>query len=129
MKEKKRDQQSGQVLVVLLVFIAVATTVGIATTLLSAYSLSSASDAELAQTALDTAESGMENALLRLLRNPSYTGETLTLPTGVVTITVTGASTKTITATATAGGYLRSVVVQTSTTDGVTTVNSWRDQF
>jgi len=47
--------------------------------------------------ALANAESGAENALQRLLRDPGYTGESLTLPNGAATISVTGTMTKTIT--------------------------------
>ena len=39
----------------------------------------------------------LENAFMQLLRNPNYTGETVTLDGSVCTITATAGSTKTVT--------------------------------
>lgn len=38
----------------------------------------------------------LENAFMQLLRNPNYTGETVTLSGATCTITATGGSTKTV---------------------------------
>jgi hypothetical protein len=53
------------------------------------------------------AKAGYENALLRLLRDPDYTGETLTINGGSVTITVSGTDPKTITSIATKAGFTK----------------------
>ena len=77
----------------------------------------------------EMAESGAENALLRLLRDPSYTGETLTIDTGTVTVVVTGAATKTITSTATSGNFVRKVQVVAGYTNGIFSITSWQEVF
>lgn len=75
--------------------------------------------------AYSIAESGVENALLRLLRNPSYTGEVLTIGSGTATITVTGGTTKTIISKGTIGNFERSIQVVATYTNNVLTVTSW----
>lgn len=120
---------SGQALVVLLMFVTVAMMVGIAATLLSSYALSSTTRVEQAQSALDVSESGMENALIRLLRDPDYAGETLTLPDGVATITVTGLTTKTITSVGKVGSFVHTVTTSVTYSNGIYTITSWSDSF
>lgn len=129
MNRKFVHSQSGQALVVLLMFTTVATMVGIAATLLSSYALGATTRVELSQSATDVSESGMENALIRLLRDPFYSGETLTLPDGVATITVTGASTKTITSVGKVGDFIHTVTATVTYTNGVYAVTSWVDTF
>ena len=75
--------------------------------------------------AYSIAESGVENALLRLLRNPSYTGEVLTIGNGAATITVTGGPTKTIISKGKIGNFERSIQVVATYTNNVLTVTSW----
>lgn len=123
------QQSSGQALVVLLMFVTVAMMVSVAATLLSSYALSATTRLEQSQTALDVSESGMENALLRLLRDPFYGGETLTLPSGVATITVTGGSTKTITSVGTAGNFMHTTVATVLYSNGVYSITSWSDSY
>ncbi len=129
LKLRSHQSQSGQALVVLLVFITVATMVIYAATLLSVYSLTSASSSERTEVAVDVAESGMENAILRLLRDPFYAGETLTLPDGTATITVSGTTTKTIVSVGKVGNFTRSVTASVTTTNGILTLSSWTDSF
>lgn len=120
---------SGQALVVLLMFVTVAMMVGVAATLLSSYALSATTRVEQSQYALDVSESGMENALIRLLRDPDYAGETLTLPDGVATITVTGSATKTITSAGVAGSTIHTVTATVTYSNGIYTITSWADTF
>ena len=78
--------------------------------------------------ALETAESGAENALLRLLRNPVYGGETMTTDNGFAYITVADlGSGKTITSRGVTGEYSRSVEVRVSIANGVITITSWKE--
>lgn len=83
----------------------------------------------MATDALIVAESGAENALLRLLRDPSYTGETLTVGGGTATITVTGTTSKTILSQGRVGGSVRTVQVVTQTVDGILSVASWSEVY
>ena len=89
--------KSGQTLVLLLVFVAITITITSAAVAMMIINSQSGSRFELREITYTVAESGAENALLRLLRDPDYTGETLTIEDGTATITVTGSSVKTIT--------------------------------
>jgi hypothetical protein len=75
------------------------------------------------------AESAAENALLRLLRDPSYTGETLTIDGGTATIVVTGSGNKTIDVTTSVGSTVKTLRVQTTDVNGITTVSSWNEIY
>lgn len=79
------------------------------------------------QTALANAETGIENALLQLERDPNYTGETLSLASGNTTTSVTGTSTKTITAIGTAGQFKRTVVATATYSGSIITLTSWTE--
>lgn len=74
-------------------------------------------------------ESGIENALLRLIRNPDYAGETLQVGDISVVITVTGTTPKTITAVST---YENTEFISQATATYVQnqlTVTSWRTVY
>ena len=121
--------KSGQTLVLLLVFMTIAITVTTAAVVMIIVSSRSASALEQSQAAYSVAESGAENALLRILRDPSYAGETLTIGTGTATISATGADTKTILSVGSVGDFLRQVQVTASYIGGILTVTSWQEIF
>jgi hypothetical protein len=73
------------------------------------------------------AETGAEKALLSLLRDPSYKGETFNLDTGTVTATVSGTTTLTIDVAATNGDYVKRVEVKATYSNNVLTPSSWKD--
>lgn len=75
------------------------------------------------------AEGGAENAILRLLRNPNYTGETLQVGQGTTTITVTGTDPKTITTVGKIGNFTRQIQVIAGYTDNILTVTSWKEIY
>lgn len=78
------------------------------------------------ETALAIAESGTENAILRLLRNSNYTGETgLTIGGGQVEIAVTGTTTKTITTNVVFENVKRTVKADVAIVNGQLSVVSW----
>lgn len=122
--------KSAQALVMLLVFMAVAITITSAAVVIVAINSQTATSAEQSFAAYQMAEGGAENALIRLLRDPAYTGETLTSPQGGTTIiTVTGTNPKTIVATAAVGNFLRKIQVTATDDAGVLTVTGWAEQF
>ncbi len=83
---------------------------------------------ELSMMARTAAESGVENALLRLIRNPSYTGETLTLDGGrTATVTVASSSSEVITSAGSAGSVTRRVQATIQYNQGILTVVSWKE--
>lgn len=82
----------------------------------------------LGEEAVAVASTGAENAVLRLLRDGSYTGETnLPIGAGSATITVTGTTPKTITSTGTVSGMIRKIEVIVAIVNGQLTVTSWRE--
>jgi hypothetical protein len=96
------ELQKGQTLVTLLVFMVVAITVTSSAAMIILNNTLNASKAEQGTVAMTIAESGIENAMLRILRSSTYTGETLAVGQGTAIITVTtNGSTKTITSTGT----------------------------
>lgn len=122
--------QSGQALVMLLVFMVVAiimTTMAVALVIINA---TAASQVEQGDMALKLAESGAENAILRLMRNPAYTGtETFTIDTGQVTATVSGVNPIIISSQGRQGTFVRTASVSASFVDTVLTIYSWREAF
>ncbi len=126
----KNKFQNGSSLVMLLVFAVVATTVAAAAVAVMINVSQGISRLEGRILASQVAESGMENALLRLLRNPSYVGETLPVGTGTATITVTGDSaTKTITSIGRINNYLQTVQVIVTYNDTIMTISSWKESY
>lgn len=118
--------KKGQTLVTLLVFILVATvvtTTAVAVLLNTTRASSIIGDSTIAA---QIADSGAENALLRLLRDPDYPGETLPVGDGVATVTVTGTDPKTITSVGSIDNFRKTVQVTVTYTDNIMSVSSWR---
>jgi len=119
--------KKGQTLLILLVFMIIAITVTSAATTLIIVNSANTQKMEGGEVALHIAESGIENGLLRLLRNPNYTGENdLTIGGGTVDISVTGNNPYTITATGTSGIFTRIIQVVVNY-NGNMTITSWRE--
>lgn len=127
MKKSKSFYKKGQTLVTLLVFSVVALTVATSAVAIMINVAQGTNRVEGNIAALQIAESGAENALLRLLRNPSYTGETLQVGDGTAVITVTGTTNKTITAVGSLDSHEKTIQVVVSFTNGIMTVSSWRE--
>ncbi|TSC88141.1 MAG: Uncharacterized protein G01um101416_164 [Microgenomates group bacterium Gr01-1014_16] len=119
----------GQTLIFLLVFITMAITVTTAATLIIISNSQAASKLEQSLTAYAVAESGAENALLRLLRDPAYAGETLTIGGGIATISATGSNPKVILSKGAYRNFLRQVQVTANYVSGILTVTSWQEVF
>lgn len=84
---------AGQALVTLIFFTIIATTVTTAAVLVIATNSISGARFQEGAITYQIAQSGADNALVRLLRNPSYTGETVSVGSGNAIITVTGTGT------------------------------------
>lgn len=117
----------GQTLVVLLVFVAMAMAVVSAAVAVVISNTQSGSRYEVGQTALGLAESGAEEAMLLLLRDPAYAGGTLTTVDGAATISVSGSDPKTILSSAVVGETRRKIQVVAGYTAGILTVQTWRE--
>lgn len=123
------NMKKGQALILLLVFMALAIILTSGAVVVILLNSQGASKFEQSLIAYNLAEGGAENAIIRLLRDPGYTGETLTSATGQTTIVVTGVNPKTITSTAVAGNFLRKIAVVALDTSGILTVTSWTEVF
>lgn len=128
LKIEINNWQCGQALVTLLIFIVVALSITTAATVLIVNSSLSTTQLEESTLAHQVAESGMENALLRMLRNPAYAGETLTVGEGTATITVSGTNPKTITSVGRVGTHQRTVQV-VADYSSILNIVSWREVF
>ena len=85
------DYKRGQTLLMLMVFLIIAVTVTSAAASLILVNTANTQKMEGGTIAFQVAESGIENALLRLLRNPNYTGENdLPIGNGTADISVAG---------------------------------------
>lgn len=133
----------GQTLIMLLIFVIIVTTIITATVAVTMVNSAGASKFEQGFETQQMAESGVENAILRLLRDPNYSGTGYVAPSGgsgepaitignaTVTTVVTGAGTSslTITATATNGNFVRQTQATATYTGNVLTLTSWKDLF
>ena len=83
---------------------------------------------ELGAKALSAAESGAESALVSLLRNPSYIGETIQVDTTTTaTVTVSTASGVLISSTGISGQVTRKVTVTSHYNDINLVIDSWKE--
>jgi hypothetical protein len=120
--------KKGQALVILLVFMAVAVTVSTAAAMILMGAQKSTTSLEVSTDAYSVAESGMENALIRILRNPDYSGETLTVGDGIATISATGQG-ATVISTGRVGNYVRTIKVTAGFVNNILVVNSWQEVY
>jgi type II secretory pathway component PulK len=125
----QRKKNTGEALITLVVFVAVAVIVASSAVMIAANNIQGASKVSITEETLSIAEAGADNAILRLLRDPTYTGETLPVGNGSAVITVTGTTTKTVTSQSTYLGFRRSiqVVAQYASSSGVISVVSWKE--
>lgn len=130
--------KSGQTIVMLLVFMAVAITITTASVILSISNSQTNTRLQSSNEALAIAESGMENALIRLLRDPSYIGETnLPVGDGKVTINITNSGTcpvgqqnpTLITSTGVLGSYTRTVQAFGCFAGVIFNISSWQQIY
>jgi flagellar basal body-associated protein FliL len=120
-------KNKGQALVVLLFYMIIAITLSTTAVAVMVSNSLSVTQSEQNIQALEIAEAGAENALVRLLRVTGYTGETLTVGDGSVAVTVSGVNTKTITSVGTIASFSRTIRVTATITNGVLAVTSWSE--
>lgn len=124
---KSPHSQSGQALVPLLIFVIVGMIIISFTVSLVAVNSQNASRYLQGEQALSVADSGIENAMMRLLRDPEYAGGTVSIGSGQAVVTVTGTDPYTVTSVGSVGNFSRTVQVETSRVDGVLQVDSWQE--
>lgn len=119
--------QAGNALITLLIFVAVGITVTSGAVVVSVINTQGLSSVAQSERALHAAEAGAENAILRVLRDRTYTGETLTIGDSTVTITVSGTTTKTITSEGNYNDLRRTVQVDGTFTNGQLNITDWKE--
>lgn len=126
-KKTTFGEQKGSILIALLVFVVVGITMTSAAIMIMIDSTVISADTLIADQSLMVAESGVENAILRLLRDPSYTGEVMEIEDGRAEVTVTNAGTILINSTGIVGRTSRTVTVELIRELGVWRVISWKE--
>lgn len=121
----KKLTDSGQTIIALLIFMLVAMTITISATAVAIINVKSNNGLSSGQTALQIANSGVENAILTLEKNPSYAGETMTVGSGSATISVSGTTTITIVSVASLGKYQRTETATLTKTGSIYSLTSW----
>lgn len=121
---KSKMQQKGQAVVALLFFMTISIAIITAIVIIVLNNATAVSSLEQGNSAYYAAESGSQNALLRLIRDPSYSGETLTVDQGTVVIQVANGI---ATSTATVANSVRKVQVNTVYNNNIRTVTSWTE--
>ena len=120
--------QKGQTLVSLLIIIAVSV-LAVASAIVSASLSSTTGITTISNKVYYSAETGAEEALIKLLRNPDYPGETLDLDGVNVVVSVDSPSllTRVISSTATANSIKRRVEVSAEFLNNILTVTTWSE--
>ena len=128
MKKGTVFQNKGQTLVSLMSFMV--TAIIIITAAVAVIIINSKATSKFYQgiVSYDLAEAGIENAIIRLLRDPSYTGETLVLTDATIEIQVTGEGPYIIISTGTNGNFKRTIQATASYNDNILNISSWEEQ-
>ena len=127
----KRLDTHGQTLIALLIFMMLAITITVTSASITVINTQANTAYTSGDLALQAAETGAENALLRLERDPTYTGETMTINSSTTaTITISGTTTRTITVVgkvAGVGSFIRTIVVTATYSNNTFTVTNWAE--
>jgi len=116
----------GQSLVTILIVVIIALTLTAGAIMLTITNSIASSTYALGNQAYSVAESGAENAIIRLLRDKAYVGETLAVGDNTATITVSGINPYVIISAGRAGNFVRKVEVSLNYPDSIMTINSWK---
>jgi Tfp pilus assembly protein PilX len=125
MRKTRPNLKQGQALVVLIVFVAIATIIISSAVVVTIVNSRLAADQTLSANAFSAAEAGANEAVLSILRNPNYTGGTLTTGSAVATITVSGSSSKTIVSVGSASNFVKKVQVTGTYAGNNFTISGW----
>lgn len=121
----------GQTLITLLFFMIIAVTITSAAVVIIIVNSLSGMKLQEGTLAYEVAQSGAENAVLRLLRNPNYTGEVLTVGDGTATISVSAGLNNSYIATSSGqiGNFVRKVQIDATYMNNLFTVISEKEVF
>ncbi len=119
--------QRGQTLIILLIYMVIAIIVTTASIALVINSSRGTDKVYQGANSLDIAESGAETAMIKLLRDPNYIGETVTVGNGQAVITITGTNPKIIVSKGTLNNFTRTIQVIVDTSNNILTATSWKE--
>ncbi len=119
--------QQGQTLIILLIYMVIAIIVTTASIALVINSSRGTDKLYQGANSLDIAESGAETAMIKLLRDPNYIGETVTVGNGQAVITVNGTNPKIVVSKGTLNNFTRTIQVIVDTSNNVLTATSWKE--
>lgn len=120
--------QRGQMLVMLLIYMVIALMITTAAITMLYITSQSVEKINQGSTTFDVAESGAETAMIKLLRDPDYSGETLQIGNGQATITVSGTgSARTIISDGVKGTFRRKIRVDVDYSNNILQVLSWKE--
>ena len=123
------ENERGQTLVTLLFFMVIALTITGGVVMVSVANSQALSSFDQGTSAYYVAESGAENALLRLLRNPSYAGETIQVGNGTAIVQIIPGASTTIVSTGQVGNFVRKIEVVVSFPSGTLMIISWKEIY
>lgn len=126
-------KERGQALITLLFFTIIGVTVTSAAVVMILVNSQSGTKQQQGEVAYEVAQSGADNGLIRLLRDPTYTGEILPVGSGSATITASGSGTVgspyIITSKGTNGIFMREVQVTATYQNNLLTVTSRKEVY
>jgi hypothetical protein len=123
---KRKKTQPGQILVSVIIFMALGLTVIAMSAALTVINLQNTMKYSESAKALSYAEAGAEEGILRLIRDPTYSGGTLPLDAISVTISVvTNGTNKDVTSTAIYNGFTKKILARISLVGDKATLLSW----
>lgn len=128
-KKNILSNNNGQALVTLLFFMIIAILLTSASIVIMFTNSLSANSVQQADTSYYIAESGVENAILRLLRDPGYTGETLTIGDGNAIIQVDGINPVIATSTGTLGNFKHTIQITGTYNNNVFSITGWKELY
>lgn len=130
---KNKFDQKGQALLTLLVFAIIGITITSAAIVMILVNSLSGTKQQQGEIAYEIAQSGADNGLIRTLRDPSYTGETLPVGSGSATITKNGSGTignpYVIVSKGTNGNFVRTVEINATYQNNILVVTSRKEIY
>lgn len=125
---KRTVRHQGQIMITMLYVMVVGLIITTGAALAVIANTQAATAYEMSALAHSAAESGLENAVLRLIRNPSYIGETLTIDADrTAVVTVSTGSGITITSVGTFRNITRRMEAGIQYNGGILSIDRWSE--
>lgn len=123
----KKFYNRGQALLPLLILLLLVLTLGVGVLQLSIGGMLISSSSQGGEAVLVATEGALENGLMRILRNPSYSGESLQVGGIPCTISTSGSTTILMVASCNSGRSIRKIKAEISSNQGRMVVNNIKE--